>query len=191
MIFLGGSMPSLVRMSRWAVVSSVRCRNVPAGPSNVPTCSSCRSSRSRFQVPPVVVSTIRTRSRASQQRMTWARIRSSSRWCPVGFQKSAWPCDLQGSAARHDRGHGFTPALPDLQSTSRLAHTAQPGIGIQEPRTARPTSRGRVLRRTNAKPRLDWANRGLFAHSSNAYPRRCAVTAWSPRPESCAGTAAW
>ena len=45
MIFLGGSMPSLVRMSRWAVVSSVRCRNVPAGPSKVPTCSSCRSSR--------------------------------------------------------------------------------------------------------------------------------------------------
>ena len=31
MIFLGGSMPSLARMSRWEVVSSMRCRNVPAG----------------------------------------------------------------------------------------------------------------------------------------------------------------
>jgi putative transposase len=82
----------------------------------------------------------------------------------VGFQKSAWACDLQGSAARHDRGHGSTPALPDLQSTSRLPHAAQLGIGIQEHRTARPTPRGRrALRRTNPKPRLDWADRALFA----------------------------
>jgi hypothetical protein len=36
MIFLGASTPNWVRMSRWAVVSSVRCRNVPAGPSKVP-----------------------------------------------------------------------------------------------------------------------------------------------------------
>jgi hypothetical protein len=53
---------------------------VPAGPSKVPTCSSCRASRTRFQVPLVVVSTILTSSSASQHRMTWARIRSSSRW---------------------------------------------------------------------------------------------------------------
>ena len=66
MIFLGALMPSWARMSRWAVVSSVRCRNVPAGPSKVPTCSSCRSSRMRFQVSAVVVSTIRTSSSASQ-----------------------------------------------------------------------------------------------------------------------------
>jgi hypothetical protein len=61
----------------------------------------------------------------------------------VGFQKSAWACDVQRSAARHDRGHGSTPALPDLQSTSQHAHTARPCIGIQEHRTARPPPRGR------------------------------------------------
>jgi hypothetical protein len=83
---------------------------------------------------------------------------------PVGFQKSAWACDLQRSVARHDRGHGFTPALPDRQSTSRLAHTAQPGIGIQEHRTARPTPRGRrTPQNQTPQPRLDWAERALFA----------------------------
>jgi putative transposase len=48
-----------------------------------------------------------------------------------------------------------------------------------------------VLRRTNPQPRLDWADRALFARSSNACPRRCAGTASSPRPRSCGGTAAW
>jgi putative transposase len=48
-----------------------------------------------------------------------------------------------------------------------------------------------VLRRTNPKPRLDWADRALFARTIDACPRRCAVTAWSPRPRSCAGAAAW
>ena len=36
MIFLGGSMASLARMSRWAGVSSVRWRKVPAGPWKTP-----------------------------------------------------------------------------------------------------------------------------------------------------------
>ena len=45
--------------------------------------------------------------------------RSSSPTRPVGFQKSAWACDLQGSAARHDRGRVATPALPDLQPATR------------------------------------------------------------------------
>jgi hypothetical protein len=47
-----------------------------------------------------------------------------------------------------------------------------------------------VLRRTNPKPRLDWATAHCSPHSSDACPRRCAVTAWSPRPRSCGGTAA-
>ena len=48
-----------------------------------------------------------------------------------------------------------------------------------------------VLRRTSPKPRLDWADRALFAALIRRCPRSCAVTAWSPRPRSCGGSAAW
>ena len=49
-----------------------------------------------------------------------------------------------------------------------------------------------VLRRTNPRPRLDWADRAAVRRADpTPLPRACAVTAWSPRPRSCAGTAAW
>ena len=37
------------------------------------------------------------------------------------------------------------------------------------------------LRRTNPRPRLDWADRAVFAALILRSPRCCAVTAWSPR----------
>ena len=48
-----------------------------------------------------------------------------------------------------------------------------------------------VLRRTNPKPRMDWADRALFAALIQRLPRRCAGIAWSPRRRSCDGIAAW
>ena len=48
-----------------------------------------------------------------------------------------------------------------------------------------------VLRRTNPRPRLDWADRACSPPCSDAYPRCCAIIAWSPRPPCCGGTAAW
>ena len=52
-----------------------------------------------------------------------------------------------------------------------------------------------VLRRTNPKPRLTWADRALLAalirHLPAVLRGQRVGNAWSPRPRSCAGTAAW
>jgi hypothetical protein len=47
-----------------------------------------------------------------------------------------------------------------------------------------------VLRRTNPKPRLDRADRALFVALIRRLPAALRGH-WSPRPRSCAGTAAW
>jgi putative transposase len=48
-----------------------------------------------------------------------------------------------------------------------------------------------VLRRTNPQPRLDWADRALFAALIQRLPAALRAAASSPRPLSCAGTPAW
>jgi hypothetical protein len=45
-----------------------------------------------------------------------------------------------------------------------------------------------VLRRSNPKPRLDWADRTVFATQVRLLPKSCERTAWSLRKRSCAGT---
>ena len=48
-----------------------------------------------------------------------------------------------------------------------------------------------VLRRTNPKPRLHWADRALFAALIRRLPAALRGHRSSPRPRSCAGIAAW
>ena len=45
-----------------------------------------------------------------------------------------------------------------------------------------------VLRRSNPRPRLDWADRRSSPRSSGCYLRDCAATGCSPQVRSCAGT---
>jgi len=47
-----------------------------------------------------------------------------------------------------------------------------------------------VLRRTNPRPRLDWADRAIFAALSRRLPRAMRAIAWSPRTLFCAGIGA-
>jgi hypothetical protein len=56
---------------------------------------------SRFQVAPVVFSTIRMSSSASQQSSTCARIRSSRRWCGPGAGRLRAAVDLVPTPAAH------------------------------------------------------------------------------------------
>jgi putative transposase len=46
-----------------------------------------------------------------------------------------------------------------------------------------------VLRGTNPRPCMNWADRAIFAASSSGCPERCVAIAWSPRTRSCAGIA--
>ena len=108
-----------------------------------------------------------------------------------GFQKSAWP------VTSADRPPGmitdvsirllyliFNQLLSWLTQLPRAPSSKDIELLVLRHEVA-------VLRRTNPKPRLDWADRALFAPSSDAYPRCCAGIAWSPRPRSCGGTVGW
>jgi len=47
-----------------------------------------------------------------------------------------------------------------------------------------------VLRRTKPRPRMDWADRAIFAALSRRLPEHCVATAWSPRTRFCVGIGA-
>jgi hypothetical protein len=113
---------------------------------------------------------------------------------PVGFQKSAWACDLHGPAARHDRDRVATPALPDLQPAAWLADAPRPHIVDQRHRTARSTPRGGRtpqnqpeappgLGRPSIVRRADPTPPGGFAQASPDHPRHGLAVAPPPRDQ--------
>jgi hypothetical protein len=85
-----------------------------------------------------------------------------------------------------------TAALPDLQPATDLANTAPPAY--RRPRTSSSSSSA-TRSPCSAEPAPSPASTGpterCSLHSSDTYPRCCTGTALSPRPRSCAGTAAW
>jgi len=82
---------------------------------------------------------------------------------PCGVPEVGLACDLRESAARHDRGMAlrllyliFSRLLDSLTLLSRGSASKILELLVLRHEVA-------VLRRTNPKPRLDWADRALFA----------------------------
>ena len=108
----------------------------------------------------------------------------------MGFQKLAWACDLQGSVAGMITAVSlrllyliFSRLLGSLTLLSRATASKDIELLVLRHEVA-------VLRRTNPKPRLDWADRALFAALIRRLPAplRGHRLVWLLRPRSCGGT---
>src|SRR5271165_1166578 len=85
--------------------------------------------------------------------------------------------------------HVPAPALPRLRQALRLAGAARPFGALQRRRAARAAARGRRAAPRQSRPRLDWADRSIFAALIRLLPAKLRM--YRLVTPGCAGTAAW